>query len=67
MLASAVKEYPNSSRMAFYHARELMRHRRFPEAVKEFDRFLDIDEPKTEEQRTQALDYQRICRLAGVA
>jgi hypothetical protein len=61
MLASAVKEYPNSSRMAFYYGRELLEHRRFREALEQFNRYFEIDEPRPPSQHFEAMDLVRQC------
>lgn len=60
MLANAVQEYPEDSRMAFYYGRELMFGEHWDKAIAVFKRYLDLDK-NWRQQRAEAMRYIGRC------
>lgn len=57
LLDLARREAPTDDRTAFYYARELYYHRRYPEAVEEFKRFLALPTATWAPERAAAMRF----------
>lgn len=57
LLAQAVKEDPLDDRNAFYYARELFFHSRYPEALEEFQRHLSLPRAVWKPERAASMRY----------
>ncbi len=60
MLIDAVKEFPDDARMAFYLGREHKFACQWQDAIKQMQRYLDLD-PYFKEQRAEAMRYIGEC------
>lgn len=61
LLKMAVDEDPNNDRMSHYYARELMFRSQFQEAIKEFQRHLNLPNATWKEERAASLRYIARC------
>jgi hypothetical protein len=53
----AVEEDPNDARNAFYYARELYFYRNYPDAMVQFERFLQLPNATWKPERARAMRY----------
>lgn len=64
MLELAVREEPDDARCAHYHGRELMFHRRWPEAIAELERHLRLPGATWTAERGASMRYLARCCAA---
>lgn len=64
MLASAAAEDPSDDRLAHYHGRELMFHRRWADAIVELKRHLALPRATWKAERSASMRYLARCHAA---
>jgi tetratricopeptide (TPR) repeat protein len=64
MLKAAVREEPESERMAHLYGRELLDYRKYDEAIREFDRYLGLPRTHWAPEIATTLRYKARCHIA---